>query len=54
MQILLSPSDDISKQELIGFVQVRFPQAWEKASKMSKQEVEKMICEWRAAIDKNE
>ena len=40
MQKLLLPSDDISKQELVGFVQTHFPQAWEKVLKMSKEEVE--------------
>ena len=50
MQKLLIPSDYVSKQEQACFVQMHFPQAWEKASKMTKADVEQMISEWRASL----
>ncbi len=50
MQKLLIPSDHIPKQEQAHFVQTHFPQAWEKASKMTNAEVDQMISEWRASL----
>ncbi len=50
MQKLLIPSNYIPEQEQAQFVLTHFPQAWEKASKMTKAEVEQMISEWRASL----
>ncbi|MBQ3099494.1 MAG: hypothetical protein IJC50_00745 [Clostridia bacterium] len=52
MQKLLIASDYLPKQELVRFVQSRFPQAWELASKMTDKEIDQMINEWRASLKK--
>lgn len=53
MQKLLIPSDYIPKKEQAHFVQTYFPQVWEKASKMTKAEIDQMICEWRVSLKKD-
>jgi len=50
MQKLLSPSDYIPKQEQANFVKTHFPEEWDVALKMTRQEVEQMINEWRATV----
>jgi len=52
MQKLLIASDHPPKQELVRFVQSRFPQAWEVASKMTNVEIDQMISEWRTSLTK--
>lgn len=51
MQKLLIPSDYTPKQEQAHFVQMHFLQAWEKASKMTRAEIEQMISEWRGSLN---
>lgn len=50
MQKLLVPSDYAPKQELAAFVRVHFSIEWETASKMTKQEIDQMINEWRTSL----
>jgi len=50
MQKLLFPTDYDPKTEQTNFARSHFPKEWETASKMSKQEIEQMINEWRASL----
>ena len=50
MQKLLFPSDYEPKTEQTNFVRSHFPKEWETASKMSTQEIDQMINEWRASL----
>jgi len=50
MQKLLFASDKASKREQTNFVRSHFPQEWEIASKMSQQEIDEMIKEWKASL----
>ena len=50
MQKLLSPSNCTAKSELIDFVKSHFPNEWEIASKMSQQDIDGMIKEWKASL----
>lgn len=52
MQKLLFPSDYLPKIEQTAFVRSHFPAEWDKASKMTKQEIDAMIKEWRASLQK--
>lgn len=52
MQKLLIPSDHIPKVEQADFVRSHFPSEWDIASKMTKQEIDAMINEWRASLQK--
>lgn len=49
MQKLLIPNEENRNGELVEFVKQKFPVAWEKASKMTKEEIEVMINKWRAS-----
>lgn len=50
MQKLLLPSDYVPKQELSEFVQTYFPKAWEAASKMTDEEINRMITDWKTSL----
>lgn len=50
MQKMLIPSDYVSQQEMVDFVQSHFPVAWDVASKMTDEEIDHMISEWRASL----
>ena len=52
MQKLLIPSDHIPKVEQADFVRSHFPAEWDIASNMTKQEINAMINEWRASLQK--
>ncbi len=52
MQKLLVPSDNIPKVEQADFVRSHFPAEWDIASKMTQQEIDAMINEWRASLQK--
>ena len=51
MQKLLTPSDFAPKKELAAFVRSHFSTEWETASKMTEEEIEQMINEWRASLE---
>lgn len=48
MQKLLFPSDHVPKAEKTDFIKAHFPEEWNTASKMTKQETDQMMNEWRA------
>ena len=50
MQKLLFPSDYIPQQEQAEFVKTHFTKEWNAALKMTRQEVEQMINEWRESV----
>lgn len=50
MQKLLIPSSYEPQQLLVDFVKTKFPNAWDAASKMTDEEIENMISEWRASL----
>jgi len=50
MQKLLFPSDHISKTEQTDFVRSHFSMEWDIASKMSTQEIDQMMNEWRTSL----
>ena len=50
MQKLLLPSDYIPQQEQAEFVKTHFIKEWNAALKMTRQEVEQMINEWRESV----
>ena len=52
MQKLLIPSDYLPKIEQTAFVRSHFPAEWDIASTMTKQEIDAMINEWRASLQK--
>lgn len=52
MQKLLVPSDHIPKVKQADFVRSHFPAEWDIASKMTKQEIDAMINDWRASLQK--
>lgn len=52
MQKLLSPSNYIPKTELIDFVKSHFQNEWNIASKMTEQEIDQMINEWKASLNR--
>ena len=52
MQKLLIPSDHLPIIEQTAFVRSHFPVEWDIASKMTKQEIDAMINEWRASLQK--
>ncbi len=49
MQKVLLPEGENRNAEYTEFVKQKFPVAWEKASKMTKEEIEAMINKWRAS-----
>ena len=51
MQKMLIPSDYVPQQEMVDFVQTHFPVAWDAASKMTDEEVNHIISEWRASLN---
>ncbi|MBE6640065.1 MAG: hypothetical protein E7619_00615 [Ruminococcaceae bacterium] len=50
MQKLLFNPNNSAKAEMIDFVRTHFPKEWEIASKMSQQEIDGMIKEWKASL----
>ena len=52
MQKLLIPSDHIPKVEQADFVRSHFHAEWDIAFNMTKQEIDAMINEWRASLQK--
>ena len=50
MQKLLLPSDNLSQKDQSNFIKTHFPKAWDFASKMTAEEVNYMINEWRASL----
>lgn len=52
MQRLLIPSDHIPIVEQADFVRSHFPAEWDIVSNMTKQEIDAMLNEWRASLQK--
>lgn len=50
MQKLLFHTNNSAKAEMIDFVRTHFPKEWEIASKMSQQDIDGMIKEWKASL----
>lgn len=50
MQKLLLPSDYEYRQKMAEFAKFHWPKEWDVASKMSKEEIEAMMEEWRTAV----